>query len=126
MLNGANAGGDGGEKRPKPCQVAFIYGDNKGLGRAIHFNERGMLVLCKDPAPIQTRVRLSLLFPGFQKPLEVEGEVIWSNLYGPDDAATPRGMGIKFLQLDSSIARILGDLSLQYQSYGTQYEIYYT
>jgi hypothetical protein len=85
-----------------------------------------MLVLCKDPAPIQTRVRLSLLFPGFQKPLEVEGEVIWSNLYGPDDAATPRGMGIKFLQLDSSIARILGDLSLQYQSYGTQYEIYYT
>ncbi|SMC27587.1 PilZ domain-containing protein [Desulfacinum hydrothermale DSM 13146] len=126
MLNGSNVDGQGPDKRPKPCQVAFVYGEKKGMGKSVHFNERGMLVLCAEPAPIQTRIRLSLNFPGLRNPIEVEGEVVWSNLYGTDDTTTPRGMGIKFTQLDPSIARVLGDLSLQYRGYGTQYEIFYT
>ena len=127
MLNGPNANHSTDNKeRPKPCQVAFVYGDKKGIGRSAHFDERGMFIFCKDPAPIETKIKLSLLFSGFQNPIEVEGEVVWSNQYGPDDTVTPRGMGVKFLQLDSSVARVLSELSEQYKIYGEQYEIYYS
>jgi hypothetical protein len=30
-----------------------------------------------------------------------EGEVIWSNRYGPDDEITPRGMVVRFTRLSA-------------------------
>ncbi len=112
--------------RPKACQVTFLFESHKGMGRSLHFNEIGMLVLCQDPAPLQARLRLSLHFPGLKNPIDVEGEVVWTNPYGPDDAVTPRGMGVKFLELDAATARLLADFSERYRVYGNQYEIFYT
>ncbi|WP_448384131.1 PilZ domain-containing protein [Desulfosoma sp.] len=116
----------GEEDRPKPCQVTFIHESRKGMGRSVHFNEIGMLVLCRDPAPLQARLQLSLHFPGLKNAIDVEGEVVWSNQYGPDDPMTPRGMGVKFTDLDPATARLLADFSLRYRVYGTQYELFYS
>jgi len=116
----------GEEDRPKPCQVSFVYESKKGVGRAVHFNEIGMLVLCREPAPLQARVRMSLHFPGLRSAIEVEGEVVWTNPYGAEDAVTPRGMGVKFVELDAPTARLLADFGQRYRVYGTQYELFYT
>lgn len=116
----------GEEDRPKPCQVTFVHESRKGMGRSLHFNEIGMLVLCADPAPLQARLRMSLLFPGLKNPIDVDAEVVWTNSYGVEDAVTPRGMGVKFLELDAATARLLADLGQRYRVYGTQYEIFYT
>ncbi|MEJ5348560.1 MAG: PilZ domain-containing protein [Desulfosoma sp.] len=112
--------------RPKAVQVTFVHESHKGMGRSIHFNEIGMLVLCQDPAPLQARLRLSLHFPGLKHPIDVEGEVVWTNPYGADDTVTPRGMGVKFLELDPAKARLLADFSERYRVYGNLYEIFYT
>lgn len=114
------------EDRPKPCQVTFVHESRKGLGRSVHFNEMGMLVLCADPPPLQARLSMSLLFPGLKNPIDVEAEVVWTNPYGTEDAVTPRGMGVKFVEPDAATARLLADFSQRYRVYGTQYEIFYT
>lgn len=117
----------GEEDRPKPCRVTFVHESRKGLGQSCHFNEIGMLVLCADPAPLQARLRMRLLFPGLENPIDVEAEVVWTNPYGAEDAVTPRGMGVKFVELDAPTARLLADFSQRYSRvYGTQYEIFYT
>lgn len=116
----------GEDDRPKPCQVTFVHESRKGMGRSLHFNEIGMLVLCADPAPLQARLRMSLLFPGLKNPIDVDAEVVWTNPYGAEDAVTPRGMGVKFLELDAATARLLADFGQRYRVYGTQYEIFYT
>ncbi|ROR01548.1 PilZ domain-containing protein [Desulfosoma caldarium] len=118
---------DQGEKdRPKPCQVIFVHESRKGMGRSFHFNEVGMLVLCEEPAPLQARLRMSLLFPGLKNPIDLDAEVVWTNRYGAEDAATPRGMGVKFVEPDAATARLLADFAQRYRVYGTQYEIFYT
>lgn len=114
------------QARPKPCQVTFVHESRKGLGRSFHFNEIGMLVLCTDPPPLLARLHLSLLFPGLKNPIEVDAEVVWTNAHGAEDAATPRGMGVKFMEPDAATARLLADFSQRYRVYGTQYEIFYT
>lgn len=126
MLGNGVANDHGEEERPKPCQVIFVHESRKGSGQAVHFNEIGMLVLCRDPAPLSARVRISLHFPGLKNPIEVDAEVVWTNPYGPDDSVTPRGMGVKFVELDPTAARLLADFSFRYRVYGTQYEIFYT
>jgi hypothetical protein len=36
-----------------------------------------------------------------EKSLHVKAEVVWSNIYGPDDEINPRGMGVRFLKISS-------------------------
>jgi hypothetical protein len=38
-----------------------------------------------------------------------EGEVIWSNRYGPDDEITPRGMVVRFTRLSARERKRLHD-----------------
>lgn len=109
-----------------PCQVSFMVGDQIFSGTSVHFNEGGMLVLCHQPAPLYTKVKLALKFPGFKNPLKVSGEVVWTNLHGPADSLSPRGMGVKFLSLDQDAEHVLQDQARQYESLGDIYSCYYT
>jgi len=41
------------------------------------------------------------------KPLIVKAEVVWSSMSGLDDEITPRGMGVRFLNIGSEDRRII-------------------
>jgi len=117
------------EKAPEKlaaCQVTFSSGDVVGTGTSTHFHEKGMLILCRNPIPLNGKVKLSLHFPGFKNPLELQGEVVWSNIYGPSDSLSPRGMGVKFLNVERDMERLLGELAEQYGALGSIYSCYYT
>ena len=49
----------------------------------------------------------------------VKAEVVWSNKYGPDDQITPRGMGVRFLDISeenqSFIAKAVNQHNAEYQ-----------
>jgi hypothetical protein len=112
--------------RAYPCQVTFFEEDHQaGEGTSVHFNERGMLIKCEQPALLNKRLKLVLRFPGIEHSLELQGIVVWTNLHGPADAFTPRGMGVKFLSLDRKVERLLAKLSTQYESHGSIYKCYY-
>ena len=113
-------------EKPAPCQVTFSAGDEVGAGSSSHFNEKGMLILCREPARLNEKLKLTLHFPGFKQPMELQAEVVWTNIYGPADALSPRGMGVKFLNLERETERMLAELAEQYDSFGSIYSCYYT
>jgi hypothetical protein len=109
-----------------PCQVTFISDEGTGRGTSLHFNERGMLVSCERPLKLNTKVRMTLLFPGFRNPLEMNGEVVWTNIYGPNEALSPRAMGVKFVNLERDTERLLAELAAQYDVLSSAYSCFYT
>ena len=112
--------------RKRPCEVTFEVGERAFKGTSMHFNERGMLVLCKNPAPLNVKGKLILRFPGIKNPIEVNGEVVWTNIYGSGDSFSPKGMGIKYINADRELERLLNELAEQYESVGNIYACYYT
>ncbi len=117
---------EGSLDRRMPCQVSFDTGEKTYSGASTHFSEKGMLVLCKNPAPLNVKGRVTLGFPGFKNAVELAGEVVWTNVHGTGDALSPRGMGIKFSNVERDTERLLLELSAQYESLGSLYACFYT
>lgn len=109
-----------------PCQVTYFIEEQAFKGTSLHFNERGMLVNCPQPAPLNTRLRLVLQFPGFKNAVELQGDVVWTNIYGSADTLSPRGMGVKFINVDRDMERLLAELATQFDTQGSIYSCYYT
>jgi Tfp pilus assembly protein PilZ len=112
--------------RKRPCEVTFEAGESTYKGTSMHFNERGMLVICKNPAPLNAKGKLILRFPGMKHEIELNGEVVWTNIYGSGDSLSPKGMGIKYINADREIERLLAELAEQYESLGSIYTCYYS
>jgi hypothetical protein len=113
-------------EKKSPCQITFYVGDQPFKGTSLHFNERGILVMCSHPPALNSKVRLVLQFPGFRNTVEMVGEVVWANVYGPSDSLSPRGMGVRFLNLDRDTERLMGELAAQYEAAGSIYGCYFT
>ncbi len=109
-----------------PCQIGFSTDDQTGRGTSTHFSERGILILCNQPLALNRKVKMTLQFPDFRTPVEVQGEVVWTNVYGSNDPLTPRGMGVKFINLEKEVERLLGDLAGQYEVLDSMYSCYFT
>jgi hypothetical protein len=112
--------------RKRPCDVTFEVGESAFKGTSMHFNEKGMLVICKNPAPLNVKGKLTLRFPGLKHEIELNGEVVWTNIYGSGDSLSPKGMGIKYINADREIERLLAELAEQYESLGSIYTCYYS
>jgi hypothetical protein len=112
--------------RKLPCEVAFEVGERTFKGTSMNFSEKGMLVICKNPAPLNAKGKMTLSFPGFRNPVELTGEVVWTNIHGPGDSLSPKGMGIRFVNIDRDQQRLLSELATQYESIGGIYACYYT
>ena len=113
------------EKSPF-CKVGFSVGDKRFTGVSSDFNEVGMLVRCPEPAPLNMRVKLTVEFPGMANPIEVWGEVVWTNQYGTDDAVTPRGMGVRFSEEDLDSVRMISDVAIEREVTNSVYQTYYS
>ena len=111
--------------RKLPCEVAFEVDETTFKGTSVHFSEKGMLVICKNPAPLNAKGNVMLRFPGLNHPVELTGEVVWTNLHGSGDSLSPKGMGIRFINPDSEPERLLAELAAQYESVGNIYACYY-
>jgi len=91
--------------------VIFSANGQKGQGRARDTDGRCTLILCPRPLKLNTIIRLRFSGGPLKKPIEAEGEVVWTNQYGPDDEITPRGMKIRFTQIDDNDKAVLQTLA---------------
>jgi hypothetical protein len=56
------------------------------------------------------------------KSLNVKAEVVWSNVYGPDDEINPRGMGVRFLKISSQDRKLIAKEVSQHSDDATEFE----
>ena len=68
-------------------------------GITLNLSPSGVFVRCKNPLSLNEVFDMSISIPEAERSLIAEAEVVWANIYGPDDEITPRGMGVRFLNI---------------------------
>lgn len=117
--------GSGEASKKQPCQVSFLFGNQAQKGISYHFSEKGILVLCVQPVPLKTKIKLQMRIPEMQTLFKLEGDVVWTNIHGHADSTSPRGMGVKFLNLDADQERLLSEAADRYGSSRSAYRCYF-
>jgi hypothetical protein len=79
--------------------ASVIEGVTKNIGVS------GAYVCCARPLRLNEVFDMVINTP--DKPLNIKAEVVWSNIYGPDDKINPRGMGVRFIEISDEDRRLI-------------------
>lgn len=74
----------------------------------VNISQGGIFIRTPDPAPLNQEILVRFRLPDLDREFEAHGRVVWSN---PARTANPfpSGMGVQFLDLEESAARLLGE-----------------
>lgn len=101
-----------------PVSVQLSGAIAEGVTKDI--SEGGAYVCCANP--LEPKEVLDMIINTPNKPLSVKAEVVWSSMSGLDDEITPRGMGVRFLDIDSADRRIIAEAVVEHLSEDTESE----
>ncbi|MEJ2364086.1 MAG: PilZ domain-containing protein [Deltaproteobacteria bacterium] len=82
-------------------------------GEAKNISPFGAFIRCRKPLNLNEIFDMVVDTPG--KSLNIQAEVVWSNIYGPDDTITPRGMGVRFVKISSEDRKLIEKELGQYE-----------
>ena len=88
--------------------VVVLTADGEMRGETKHISTQQAFVRCEDPLRLYDLASMSIEFSK-EEAILAEGEVIWSNRYGPDDEISPRGMVVRFTRLSARERKRLHD-----------------
>ena len=74
----------------------------------------GLFIHCENPLRLNDVIELTIDIPNSDQILTARAEVIWSNRYGPDDEISPRGMGVRFINITSKARKFIAQSALNY------------
>ena len=101
------------EKRRHPrlgiSWQAFL--ENSGGSREVQLKDislGGAFVICQEPLALQDQFKIIINLPN-RKPLQLNAEVVWSNVNMPRDKVVNRGMGIRFIKNEPKERQLLRD-----------------
>ena len=106
-------GGDRGGPRVKvkwPVTINTEKGSMEGV--TLDLGTDGAFVSCAKPLRLNELFDMVITAP--DQAIEVKAEVIWSNIHGPDDDITPRGMGVRFLRISGEDRRAIAKAALEH------------
>ncbi len=78
-------------------------------GVITNINNNGAFIRCRKPLRLTETCKLTIESSERQIQ-DVVVEVVWTNIYGPDDDLTPRGMGVRFTGLPEAEQKFLRGL----------------
>jgi hypothetical protein len=76
-------------------------------GVTTKLNPNGAFISCSRPLRLYDRFDITIDVPSSDGPLEARVEVVFSNIYGPDDDISPRGMGVRFINISSKDRQVI-------------------
>ena len=107
------AGGDRGGPRVKVKWPVTVAAEKESMeGVSLDLGTDGAFVSCAKP--LRLNEVFDMVITGPDQTIEVKAEVIWSNIYGPDDDITPRGMGVRFLKISGKDRRAIAEAALEH------------
>ena len=81
-------------------------------GVTLNVSPDGVFIRCAKPLRLNEVVHIIISIKDMERTLKAKGEVVWSNIYGPDDDISPRGMGIKFTSISSEDRQFIAKAAL--------------
>jgi hypothetical protein len=76
-------------------------------GITLNLSTNQTYIKCAKPLRLNEVFDMILQVPNSDDSIEVQVEVVLSNIYGPDDEISPRGMIVRFLDLADGDRRII-------------------
>jgi hypothetical protein len=89
--------------------VTLDTGEGSADGVIVNINNNGAFIRCPKPLRLSETCRLTIKSPDHAIE-DVAAEVVWTNIHGPDDDLTPRGMGVRFTGIPEEEERYLRKL----------------
>ncbi len=83
-------------------------------GVTLNISSTGVFIGCRRPLRLNEVFDMVITAP--DQDIGVKAEVVWSNKYGPDDHITPRGMGVRFLDISEENQRFISKAVNQHNS----------
>ncbi|UCG11715.1 MAG: PilZ domain-containing protein [Deltaproteobacteria bacterium] len=91
-----------------PVKMATAQGSVDGV--TLNLSTDSAFIRCAKPLRLNEEFELVINVP--DRPIKAKAEVVWSNIYGPDDELSPRGMGVRFLSISSEDRKFIAKLVL--------------
>jgi uncharacterized protein (TIGR02266 family) len=95
-----------------PVVIQTEEGSSEGVTRNI--TPDGCFITCRKPLRLNVVFELAIKIPNSKSSIKATAEVVWSNIYGPDDEITPRGMGVRFITISSEARKFIAQASLEH------------
>ena len=83
-------------------------------GVTLNVTPDGCFISCRNPLKLNVVFELTIKIPNSDSSITAKAEVVWSNIYGPDDEITPRGMGVRFVKISSEARKFIAQTSLEH------------
>ena len=83
-------------------------------GVTLNLSTNGAYIRCVKPLRLNEVFDMTLQVPNSDDSIEAEVEVVFSNIYGPDDDISPRGMIVRFLDLSDEDCKVIRKEILQH------------
>ena len=83
-------------------------------GVTLNISSTGVFIGCRRPLRLNEVFDMVITAPG--QDIGAQAEVVWSNKYGPDDHITPRGMGVRFLNISEENQRFIANAVNQHNA----------
>ena len=93
--------------------VSIKANGNSSEGVTLNLSTNQAYIRCAKPLRLYEVFDMTLRVPNSDDSIEAEVEVVLSNMYGPDDNISPRGMIVSFLEISSEDRKIIAKAILQ-------------
>ena len=83
-------------------------------GVTLNITPDGCFIGCRKPLKLNVVFDMAIQVPKSKIVLKAQAEVVWSNIYGPDDEISPRGMGVRFIKIPSEARKFIAQAALEH------------
>ena len=87
-----------------PVKIESSHGPITGETKDVSLG--GTFIICQKPLPLGESFSLTLYIPD-DEPLNINAEVVWSNINVPESKIVTRGMGIRFIKISEEARKRL-------------------
>jgi hypothetical protein len=100
----------GAEHYPKAnlkWPVVIQNGESSIEGVTLTLNPNQAYIRCAKPLNLYEVIEMTINIPDLDRSIKARAEVVFSNIYGPDDQISPRGMIVRFLEISSDDRKVI-------------------
>ena len=74
----------------------------------------GVFIHCQKPLSLNAVFEMAIDIPNSEHSIKAKAEVVWSNRWGPDDEISPRGMGVRFVNISSEARKFIARAAMNH------------